>query len=119
MKNNDIVWLHNIFVLLVNLLHISTATLCLIDFCTVLRDCSNWEFDVKALAEKSYLVELLAKRKIASKRQLQQLTGKLKWACTVVHWGLTFLRRIIDCLNLLKIPSAKFLFTPEFRKDLF
>ena len=71
------------------------------------------------LKETKDLVDLFTKRKRASKRQLQQLAGKLNWACRVVHGGRTFLRRIIDCMNLLKTSSAKFLFTPEFRKDLF
>ena len=71
------------------------------------------------LKETKDLVDLFTKRKRASKRQLQQLAGKLNWACRVVHGGGTFLRRIIDCMNLLKTSSAKFLFTPEFRKDLF
>ena len=71
------------------------------------------------LNETRDLVNLFTKRKRASKRQLQQLAGKLNWACRVVHGGRTFLRRIIDCMNSLKTSSAKFLFTPEFCKDLF
>ena len=71
------------------------------------------------LKETKDLVDRFTKRKRGSKRQLQQLAGKLNWACRVVHGGRTFLRRIIDGMNLLKSTSAKFLFTPEFRKDLF
>ena len=71
------------------------------------------------LTETKLLVDQFLKRKRASKRQLQQLAGKLNWACRVVHGGRTFLRRILDSMNLLVSSSAKFLFTPEFRKDLF
>ena len=71
------------------------------------------------LAETKQMVDIFCKRQRASKRQLQQLAGKLNWACRVVHGGRTFLRRIIDSMNLLQSASAKFRFTPEFRKDLF
>ena len=57
--------------------------------------------------------------KRASKCQLQHVAGKLNWACRVAHGGRTFLRRILDSLNSLRSASAKFCFTPEFRKDLF
>ena len=55
----------------------------------------------------------------ASKLQLQQLAGKLNWACGVIHGGPTFLRRIIDCMNKLLSNNAKYLLTPEFRQDIF
>ena len=71
------------------------------------------------LDETSLLINTFLARKRASKRQLQQLAGKLNWACRVVHGGRTFLRRILDSLNSLRSASAKFRFTPEFRKDLF
>ena len=71
------------------------------------------------LDETRVLINTFLARKRASKRQLQQLAGKLNWACRVVHGGRTFLRRILDSLNSLRSASAKFRFTPEFRKDLF
>ena len=71
------------------------------------------------LDETRLLINTFLARKRASKRQLQQLAGKLNWACRVVHGGCTFLRRILDSLNSLRSASAKFRFTPEFRKDLF
>ena len=71
------------------------------------------------LDETKLLIGTFLNRKRASKRQLQQLAGKLNWACRVVHGGRTFLRRILDSMNSLRSASAKFRFTPEFRKDLF
>ena len=71
------------------------------------------------LDESKLLINTFLNRKRASKRQLQQLAGKLNWACRVVHGGRTFLRRILDSMNSLRSASAKFRFTPGFRKDLF
>ena len=59
------------------------------------------------LAEFKVLIGKFAHKKRASKRQLQQLAGKLNWACRVVHGGRTFLRRILDMLNSLKRPHHK------------
>lgn len=42
----------------------------------------------------------LTKRR-ATKKQSQQLAGKLNWACRVVYGGRTFLRRILDMMNSL------------------
>ena len=50
----------------------------------------------------------------ASKKQLQQLVGKLRWAYRVVYGGQTFLRRILDMLNLFQSPSAKVPLSAEF-----
>ncbi len=71
------------------------------------------------LTETKQLVDLFASRPRATKHQLQQLAGKLNWACRVVYGGRTFLRRILDCMNLLVLPNAKYQLTPEFRKDIF
>ena len=71
------------------------------------------------LDETKQLVDLFASRHRASKHQLQQLAGKLNWACRVVHGGRTFLRRILDRMNSLATPNSKYLLTPEFRKDIF
>ena len=54
----------------------------------------------------------------ASKRQLQQLAGRLNWACKVVFGGRTFLRRILDLMNSLCKQSDKCLLNKEFFKDL-
>ena len=71
------------------------------------------------LEETRLLINTFLARKRATKRQLQQLAGKLNWARRVVHGGRTSLRRILDSLNSLRSASAKFCFTPDFRKDLF
>ena len=54
----------------------------------------------------------------ASKRQLQQLAGRLNWACKVVYGGRTFLRRILDLMSSLVTQSAKCLLSEEFFRDL-
>ena len=59
------------------------------------------------LAEFKEVISNFTNKKRASKRQLQQLAGKLNWACRVVHGGRTFLRRILDMLNSLKRPHHK------------
>ena len=66
---------------------------------------------------QAFVQEFLYRRR-ASKRQLQVLAGKLNWACQVVFGGRTFLRRILDAMNSLQSPSARFRFTPEFYADL-
>ena len=71
------------------------------------------------LSETRELVNTFASRKHASKCQLQKLAGKLNCTCRIVHGGQTFLRCIIDCMNALSSNSAKYLLTPEFRKDIF
>ena len=54
----------------------------------------------------------------ATKRQLQQLAGRLSWACKVVYGGRTFLRRILDLMNTLQKQSAKCRLGVEFFKDV-
>ena len=54
----------------------------------------------------------------ASKKQLQQLAGRLNWACKVVYGGRTFLRRILNLMNTLCRQSDKCLLSEEFFKDL-
>ena len=71
----------------------------------------------KLEALRSYLLEFSLRCR-ASKRQLQALTGKLNWACRVVYWGRTFVRRILDQINQLNSPNAKFKFNQEFCADL-
>ena len=70
------------------------------------------------LVELQAFVLGFAQRRRASKRQLQVLAGKLSWASRVVYGGRTFLRRILDVMNGLKSPGAKFLLTDDFYADL-
>ncbi len=49
----------------------------------------------KLLDLKDVLVSF-TERTRASRRQLQQLAGKLNWACQVVRGGRTYLRRVLD-----------------------
>lgn len=57
------------------------------------------------LAEFVDLLACFHKKTHASMHQLQQLAGKLNWACRVIHGGRTFLRRILELMN--KLPTAK------------
>ena len=57
-------------------------------------------------------------KKRASKRQLQQLAGRLNWACKVVYGGRTFLRRILDLMNTLQKQSSKCLLSQDFYHDI-
>ena len=70
------------------------------------------------LEELRLLLESFRARTRASKRQLQQLAGKLNWACKVVYGGRTFLRRILDLMNTLNTQSAKCRLDEEFFKDV-
>ena len=70
------------------------------------------------LADLQAFVQEFLYRRRACKRQLQVLAGKINWACQVVCRGRTFLRRILDAMNSLQSPSARFRFTPEFYADL-
>ena len=73
----------------------------------------------KKLEEMKAVVASFVNHKRATKRQLQQLAGKLNWACRVVYGGRTFLCRILNCMNAMLSNRAKYYLTPEFRKDVF
>ena len=66
---------------------------------------------------KSSITTFLHKRS-ASKRQLQQLAGRLNWAAKVVYGGRTFLRRILDLMNTLESSTSKCRLTLEFHRDI-
>ena len=70
------------------------------------------------LAELQSLVSQFQQKRRATKRELQRLAGKLNWACRVVYGGRTFLRRVIDQINLLTKPNAKFRLSRDFHLDL-
>ena len=57
-------------------------------------------------------------KKRASKRQLQQLAGRLNWACKVVFGGRTFLRRVLNLMNTLATPASQCRLTLEFYRDM-
>ena len=63
------------------------------------------------------LQDFLLKRR-ASKRQLQQLIGRLNWASRVVHGGRTFLRRLIDVQNGLRQANHKVIIQGSARADV-
>ena len=70
------------------------------------------------LDELRGIVSCFLSRLRANKKQLQQLAGKLNWACRVVYGGRTFLRRILDTMNSLQSPTAKKRLDPEFYADI-
>ena len=54
----------------------------------------------------------------ANKKQLNQLAGKLNWACRVVFGGRTFLRLILVTMNSLTSSSAKCRLSEAFHLDI-
>ena len=70
------------------------------------------------LAELKGVIASYGNRKRASKRQLQQLAGRLNWACKVVFGGRTFLRRVLDLMNTLPKPASQCRLTLEFHRDI-
>jgi hypothetical protein len=71
----------------------------------------------KVLALKAEL-EVFAKGKRASKRQLQSLAGKLHWAAGVVYGGRVFVRRILDAICTLRSANHKCVLTLYMRRDI-
>ena len=72
----------------------------------------------KLTETKLFVSEFLGCRR-ATKRQLQQLAGKLNWASRVLYGARTFLRCIIDLINSLTSSNAKPLLTQDFHFDLY
>ena len=72
----------------------------------------------KKLGELKDILLSFNSRTRASKRQLQQLAGRLNWACKVIYGGRTFLRRILDLMGSLQKQSSKCLLSEEFFKDI-
>ncbi|XP_057312267.1 uncharacterized protein LOC130653768 [Hydractinia symbiolongicarpus] len=64
------------------------------------------------------VIALFLTRKRAFKKQLQQLAGRLNWACKVVYGGRTFLRRVLDLMNTLPTSASKCRLTLEFHRDM-
>ena len=66
---------------------------------------------------KHILTSFSTKRRAAC-RQLQQLTGKLSWAATVVKGGRTYLQRVLDLIRPLQKPHHKAKLTMDFYADI-
>ena len=70
------------------------------------------------LTELQELLKVWTFKKKATKRELQQLIGKLSWAAKVVRGGRTFLRRLIDLMCKLKQKHHHTRLIAEARADL-
>ena len=70
------------------------------------------------LLQLSEVVSSFMSRTRASKRQLQQLAGRLNWACKVVFGGRTFLRRVLDLMNSLPTPASQCRLSLDFHRDM-
>jgi hypothetical protein len=64
------------------------------------------------------IIEQALRKKRASLKFLQRLAGKLNWASQIVQGGRTYLRRILDALQPLKLPHHKAILSGEVRADL-
>ena len=56
----------------------------------------------KKLMEVKHLIDIWLTKTKATKRQVQQLVGKLNWCSRVVRGGRTFMRNLIDLISKLK-----------------
>lgn len=76
------------------------------------------ELPPKKLGELRDCVRSFRGRKRASCKALQQLAGKLNWACQVVRGGRTYLRRILDTLRPLRKSHHKAKLSSDFQADI-
>lgn len=63
-------------------------------------------------------LEKFSQRKFATKKQLQKLVGLVNFACKVVRGGRTFLRRMIDELNLASDKNKPVQLSYDFQLDV-
>lgn len=63
--------------------------------------------DSDRVAKLDRALSLFISRKRASRRQLEQLAGKLNWAAYVIPWGRTHIRTIFNVIGSLKKPEHK------------
>ena len=70
------------------------------------------------LSELYVLLEDFSTRKRASKKQLQSLAGRLNWASRVVRGGRSYLRRVLNTMNAIKLPHHKARLSESFCKDI-
>ena len=71
------------------------------------------EFPEGKLLEFYAMLQQFAGKKWATLRQLQQLAGRLNWACQVVREGRSCLRRILDLMKPLKNLGAGYVFASD------
>ena len=69
--------------------------------------CLSLSLPVKKLTDLCAVITTFIQRTRASKRQLQQLAGRLNWACKVVYGGRTFLRKVLDLMNTMPHSASK------------
>lgn len=83
-------------------------------------DCASQTLQLPVAKVQDFRKVLLdfSTRKRASCRQLQQLAGKLNWACQVVRGGRTYLRRILNLISPLRKPNHKIRLDCEFHRDI-
>ncbi|XP_070546134.1 uncharacterized protein [Ptychodera flava] len=74
--------------------------------------------DGNKLQELSDLLEYWLPKRRATKRELQQLIGKLNWAARVIRGGRTFLRRLIDVTNSVSRQSHHIRLNRQARADI-
>ncbi|XP_070571308.1 uncharacterized protein [Ptychodera flava] len=74
--------------------------------------------DDTKLQEVSDLLEYWLPKRRATKRELQQLIGKLNWAARVIRGGRTFLRRLIDVTNSVSRQSHHIRLNRQARADI-
>ena len=70
------------------------------------------------LQELRALIKRWIKKKSFTKRELQQIIGKLNWAAKVVKGGRVFLRRLIDQMTMLRRPHHHTRLSSAARADL-
>ena len=80
--------------------------------------CLSLSLPVKKLTDLRAVITTFLQRTRASKRQLQQLAGRLNWACKVVYGGRTFLRRVLDLMNTMPHSASKCRLTLAFHRDM-
>jgi hypothetical protein len=92
----------------------------ILDFLGVTLDCVCMQARLSEtkLASTLTLVLQALTRSTITRRQLEQLNGKLNWVCKVVYGGRTFLRRLIDAQCSVKRPHHHIHLSSATRLDL-
>jgi hypothetical protein len=74
--------------------------------------------DPKKAAQLLEDISTMSGRKRVSKKQLQQIAGKLNWAANVVQWGRTFIGSFFQGICQLNLQSQKMRVTSEMLAEL-